>query len=487
MSELRAESTGPLRRVAKNAASLLTCEVLNKAATFVVYVLVARHADTRAFGQLSLGLLLVYTFQVFACGGLPTLITRDLATERRRTAKYFMAGSVVVAVAALGATLLMALFAVLMHYPRDTTVVLSILALSLTPYALATVTEAIFRAWERMQYIAYANVPINILKMAGAYLMLRAGYGVIAVALLLVACRAATLAIEWALFFAKIERPAMHVDMRYVRRLIRQGSTFLGIDGLIAVWGSLDVILISKMSGEADVGLYSAAWQLLVPASLVFQSAVSSVFPLMCKKVRSDQSSFSALVRWLVEFLLLLGCPVIIGMFALAKPGLLLLYGDSSYLAAANVMRLLLAVLVLQTVTNVLGHALWAGLQERITLRIVAVNVTVNLVAGIFLIHAYGIMGAALAALITWGVNAVQHYLACSRLIIRIPLFATAWKAAVGGGVMAVCFLAMPGTGMVLPSLAAAVAYVVVVGTLLILTAGGLKELRAGYFAPLGR
>jgi O-antigen/teichoic acid export membrane protein len=485
MSASAEKPTASLFRVARNAASLLTSDVLNKATTFVVYALVARYADARAFGQLSLGLLLLYTFQVFACSGLPTLMTRDLARRPRRTTKYFMAGSMVAGCAAFAATLAMALFASAMGYESDTRLVLMILAISLPLQAFSAATEAIFRAWERMHYIAFANVPANVLKMVGALVLLRAGYGVAAIAALVVGCRAAVLLAEWALVVPLIDRREVRVDLNYVKRLAKGGATFLGIDGLIALWGSLDAVLISKMCGESDVGLYSAAWQLLVPAGLVFQSLVSSVFPMMCQKAPSDSPRLKEMVCWLVEFLCLIGCPLAVGLYFLAEPCLVLLYGDAEFRASADMVRVLLAVLVLQTLTSALGHALWARLQERVTLRIVAVNAIVNLIAGVILIDRFGVLGAAIASLAAWIVNAVQHHRACTRAIVRIPILATTWKAAIASLAMASCFVALRGAGPVAAAISAAVAYVAVAGTLMIMSAGGLKELRAGYFAPL--
>ena len=145
MTTARTMLRAQLARVVTNTASLLTTDVLNKATTFVVYALVARYTDTREFGQLSLGLLLLYTFQVFACVGLPTLVTRDLALDRSQTGKYFTNASAVV----IGTSVLVSLgmwgFAWLMQYSADTRLVISILALGLVPLALASVTEAVFR------------------------------------------------------------------------------------------------------------------------------------------------------------------------------------------------------------------------------------------------------------------------------------------------------------------------------------------------------
>src|SRR3972149_136999 len=84
----------PLRRIAVNTTSLLTSDVLNRATTFAVYAMVARFCGPTSFGQLSLGLMLLYTFQVFASAGLPTLLMREVAKRPDASDRYFANASV---------------------------------------------------------------------------------------------------------------------------------------------------------------------------------------------------------------------------------------------------------------------------------------------------------------------------------------------------------------------------------------------------------
>ena len=485
MSTAATQLRGPLVRAASNTASLLTTDVLNKATTFVVYALVARYTDTRAFGQLSLGLLLLYTFQVFACVGLPTLITRDLALNRNQTAKYFTHASFVVTCTALLSSLLMILLAWGLRFPLDTLVILAIFALALLPHALASVTESVFRAWERMHYIAYANVPTNLGKIVCAYALLRLGYGVVAIASMLVTCRVVIVLVEWAMLVVAIERPKAGLDLQCAKDLLSRGSTFLGIDGLIAILNSLDVILISKLCGETEVGLYSAACQLLVPAQMFFQSVVSSVFPMMCRKVRSNPSHLKTFVQWLIELLLMVGLPMSVALFFLAGPSLLLLYGNKDFSGAASIVGVLVVAQVFQTLITVLGHALWAAWREGTTLRITAINLLVNLVLGLVLIHCFGVIGAAVASLATRMVNAFQHYLAAAEIIGPLPMFRLAWKSLTAATTMAACLFLLNSTGMVLDGTLSLITYVAVLGVLVVHSSGGLQACRANYFSPL--
>src|SRR2546430_10942621 len=73
-----------LRKTTGNALSILTSDVMNRMTSFVLYALVARHLGAQEFGQLTLAFTLFYTFQVFAVGGLKTLIVRQVAKSLRK-------------------------------------------------------------------------------------------------------------------------------------------------------------------------------------------------------------------------------------------------------------------------------------------------------------------------------------------------------------------------------------------------------------------
>jgi O-antigen/teichoic acid export membrane protein len=458
---------------------------MNKATNFAIYAMVARYLGTREFGQLSLGLLLFYTAQVFTAGGLPTLITRDVAIRTSRTAEYFVSGSVAVGLWSIITTIGLFLFAVVMKYERDTILVIGLLSLGLLPTGLASVTESLFRAWERMHLIAIANVPMNVVKVLGAFLLLHNGYRVTALAILLVASRFGIILIEWCMYLAISKRVWSKIDFGFVRMLILKSSTFLGIDGIIAVWASIDAILLSKLVGETEVGLYCAAFQLFQPAILAYQSIVSSLFPMMCQKAALDRRQLTSLIRWTVDLLMLIGLPVAVGIYFFADTALLILYGDESFVAAAEVVRWMTVVLLLRTITNAFGHALWAGSREVTTLRIVTVNLAVNLVTGSVLIHQFGMMGAAWASLITWCVNTAQHYLACRQMIGDHPMGTMVWKISAAAALMAVCVAWLYRTAPVSAAVWGTGIYAGLVGILLITSHGGLHQLRARFFAPL--
>src|SRR5438132_4498515 len=148
------------RKTGGNALSILTSDAMNRATSFVLYALVARHLGAHEFGQLSLALTLFYIFQVLAVAGLKTLTIRQVTIDRSQTSRYFTAGCAIVAFSSFSSLALLFGFVRLMHYPDDTTLVILLLCFVLLPYAVSALCGGIFQAWVRMPLIPYVNVPV---------------------------------------------------------------------------------------------------------------------------------------------------------------------------------------------------------------------------------------------------------------------------------------------------------------------------------------
>jgi O-antigen/teichoic acid export membrane protein len=470
-----------VRRIVGNAIFILMSDVVNRASTFVLYALVARYLGAFEFGQMSLALMLFYTFQVFATAGLKTLVTREVAKDQTETDKYLVNGSVVVVVSSLLSITTLLLFVRLINYSRDTASIILLLSLGLLPYSLSVICEAVFQAWERMHYIAYVNVSVNIAKVSLAFLILSRGYSLYHLIILLLASYVAIGGIEWWLIFRHIIKPRLQIDPNFSLAMIKSASTFLGIDGLIAIRASLDIILLSKLATETEVGLYTAAAQLIVPVMLIYQSVVSSIFPAMCRRFEPGFQSLKRITEDLIELLLAIALPTVIGLFLLADLMFLLLYGNKDFLLASDPLRIMIWDLIFIALTHGLGQVLLVGLREKVTLRIVAINALVNLVFGLILIGQFSLIGAAIAVLLTGIINFFQHYVPVSKLLSKITLGRLVWKPVVASTCMAIYLVAVQSQGVLLSVIFAAVLYTTVLLALAIWSSGGPRQLRARY------
>ena len=470
-----------LRKVGGNTLSILSSDAMNKATSFVLYALVGRKLGAHEFGQLSLAISVFYIFQVLAATGLKTLTIRQVAKDRSQTRRYFMNGCLIVTFSSLASLTILYGFVRLMHYPPGTTLVILLLSLALFPYAISAICEGLFQAWERMYYIACVNVPANVAKIAAAYVLLSWHYGLYMVILILPASFFAVAGVEVWILLRRFPSPRASLDIPFSLNTLCSSVTFLGIDGTIAVMASLNVLLLSKLATEVDVGLYSSASQLMVPLALIYQSFAQSIFPVMCRKVEPGYQSLKRIAEQAIEVLLVLALPAVAGILFLGNWALSILYKNATFQQAFPALRIMAWALVFLVFTSVLGQVLVASHREKVTLRIVIVNTLINLGVGWPLVKFFGLRGAAVALLLTRLADCCQHFIPVAKLFSGIPIAKIIWKPVVAAGCMAAYLALVKNVPAILRGFSASLIYGAALLALAILASGGLRQFKNKY------
>lgn len=405
------ESRFSLRRIAINTLAVSGGEVANKACTFLVYAAVSRLAGLEAFGQLSIGLTLLYTCHVFGYAGLPTTLIRLVAKRPNSARRYLVHGYLAATATSLIAALVMLFVALAMRYQTSTTQVLCILALGVPFYSLTMIAEAIIKGQEKMHLIAMGNVPGNLLMVLGSLLVLWLGWGALGVAAVVVVSRLATLiSLTLAAFQVSTPRRNSRVFPWLSVRLIKRSHVFLGSDGIAAIGASLFALILSKFASEREVAMLSAAFQLMQPVQILYRSVGHSAFPSLVAAAKAGSVAVAQLSHSVLGIVVQLAFPACLVMFALASDLLNLVYGHKGFGEGSFVLQTLAFTLLCDPLNPILGHGLWAVGEDKSVLRIVVTNVCVNLLLGLILIGGWGLAGAAACALIASLVNTAQHY-----------------------------------------------------------------------------
>lgn len=479
--EMKETAKTSIRRIAGNVVSIMSSNVTIRATNFFMYILVGRILGAFQLGQLSLAMSLLYTIHLFSLVGLKTIVTREIARDRSLTGQYFINSSGIVAAASILFTLLMVPFVKILNYSPDTARVILLLFLGLAPFALTQICEGIFQAWEKMELIAYAQVPLNLIQFGVVAVLLARGYGVIPIVLTIVISYGIILLIEWWFLLRYITIPEAKFDFRLSQKLLRVSLPFLGIQGTNAIKSSASVVLLSILLGETEVGIFSAANQLLAPFGLIYDNVVNGVFPVMVRKFTTGIRNLQRITEILIEFLLSIALPVVVGLLITADTVLLALYDDPEFLGAAAVLRILVWLPLGEAMTKVLGQVLWASDHEKIALRIAIVNTLIKIIVGYLLIRQSGLLGAAVATALVLVVNLIQHYLPVSKLLSGMRLGRLIWRPLIATAGMAVFVLASSTMNIVTRAISAVVLYSVLLALVFIWSSGGLGGFRDRY------
>jgi len=401
----------PLLKIGGNVLSLLTSTIISRLGTFLVYLLVGRYLGEFEFGQFSLGITYFQTFQLLAIAGLQILITREVAKDKSKTNRYLVAGSIIVLFFSVVSMCLLWVTVDLLNYQADTRMVILLIAASLFPFALSEVCDAIFLAWEKMHHIATSNLVVTVVKVGLTFFLLFSGYDVIYVAAVLAFTHLLGFLIKLTILSRTIVRPTFLFELTFALSLIKATLTFLGIRGAKAILNSLDVIILSKFAGEIGVAQLAAAGQLMVPIGMVLDSGADSMFPVMVRGYERGRERLKIAAEQLFEGMLMLVIPATFGIFMLSDSILAMLYTADKFVDASSLLKIMIWILILRTMTRVLGATLIVSMQEKKTLRILIVDVIATIIISPIMIFQFGLTGAAISVVAVRVVDALQHYL----------------------------------------------------------------------------
>lgn len=383
------------RKLFSNSLSMLINKLTQGISTFVLTAAIGRTLGADSLGQYILAVSYYYIFVNIASQGFRTLFTRELAREPEKTSTYLVSGTLLQFVFSVVGYLALVFVVYLLPYRADTSVICYITGLTIIPYALSNVTEAILQAQEKMHLITISTVPIYILRLLAMLWVMHLNYGIEYIVRILVFSESLIWVIQW-LILTKITKPQWRIETDFMWRTTKSARTFFAIEGTGILASKINLLLLSLLGSEFLVGLYGAVGQLVQPFSIVATSLIVAAFPSMLKSVDLGRQKQREVTENILEMLLCMALPFCVGLFFLGQKILLFIYKDSSFSQATLVLHIISLTLITFTFIKVLGYLLVANNLERFNLIEVVSTTVVGGLSGVVLISEYKLLGAAL-------------------------------------------------------------------------------------------
>jgi O-antigen/teichoic acid export membrane protein len=434
---MKGKSTQQAIRNLLNSGLITLAEYARPATYFVFFILVARRFGGQELGKLLIALTFSNFAFVFVRFGFDFLIAREVAKNRGVVAQYL--GSSIVAMLVLWGICFIITLVILpwLGYDVSVATIIKLLIISLVFRLVTEALNACYQGYERMDYTAFVAIVSSIILIVGAIVVTSFGNDMVALAWLMLI--ESILTMTMSLILAKnIAHPLFlfPIDLKLTWKLFRACLPFfwVALAGLAHQRG--DILILSKMTSELQVGLYGAAYRLLEGLA-VFPAAIAKLFlPVMSRSYQQGEQSFLSIYGQALRYLLIVLFPVTVGVFFLSKKLMILFFG-SEFGPSAAVLQILIWILVLQGITNTTGRGIMAMGKERYFYWMGIVVVPTNIVINIILIPRFGIIGSAVAslfsfslsALISVGVMRLNHCYANFR-----PILGSLMAAAVMGG-----------------------------------------------------
>ena len=130
---------------------------------------------------------------------------------------------------------------------------------------------------------------------------------------------------------------------------------------------------------------------------------------------------------------------------------------------------------------QVLGQVLVASLRERMTLRILVIDMLTSVILGPILISYFGLIGAAVTSIVVRIVDFIQHYIPVLQMFSGIALGNLVWKPITASLIMGFYLILAGDQHMLLTIPTAILVYFSSIFLLSLLFFGGLSQLKINY------
>lgn len=387
-------------RVVRNAMFGVFSQVLGGGLFFLVAILVARHLGPESYGPFSFIFAFVAVIHMVADFGLTQILVREISRNKQKLDEILGAVMPLVTILAIMGICIVILSVQLLTLNADAAQAMYILGASVLVTFLAAVYGAVSRAFEQMEVNALVLVLQRIFLLILVLFALNQDAGLQGIAF----CYLGERVFQWMFLYIlvrrKYSRYTWRVDFTYWRYLIREGLPVGAGLVLRRISWYLDIFILSALSTASSVGLFSAAFRIIQMINVIPFTLSIPVFPVFSRlALESKDRVFAIYVRVLKVFVLI-SLPIATWLFILGPQITIAVFGDA-YQPAGEVLQIMGPMVVFLFLNGLYVHIFSALDKQSYFMRAVGIAVTVNVVLDIALIPLWGILGAALATLIS--------------------------------------------------------------------------------------
>lgn len=383
----------------KNTGWLIAGKIVHLGLAFAVNLLTARYLGPSNYGLINYAALYTSFFTSIATLGLNSILVKDFVKNPNESG--ITVGTAVALQMVSGILSAVSIVTIVFFVDAGEYLTLTVVAL----YSLSLV----FQAFDSIRYWFLSRLESKYTTIATSI-----GYTIVTIykIMLLVfdmdvrwfavsnTIDYAVAAILFLWLYKKRNGPRLHISLHKGKCLIQESKSFILCSLMVAVYNCTDRFMLKHMLSEASVGYYATATSLATVWTFVLAAVIDSASPGIMQAYKANKSRYILNNRQLYAIVFYLSIFVSSVLTIVARPAILLLYGEA-YLPAARPMQ----VITWYTAFSYLGVArnVWVVCEskQKYLTPIYIGSAMINVVLNFLLIPWWGATGAAVASLIT--------------------------------------------------------------------------------------
>lgn len=466
-----------IQTIVKNTTALIIMQIVTMCLGLIFSIYLARYLGVSDFGKYSFALSFTSLLSIIVDVGFNQLTVREISRDKTKLEEFV--GNIIPIKICLSLIYFIIIYLLLslMKHPYDTKIVVYMFVIFTILSSFGDFIKSIFNAYEIMEYISFISILEKVIIVFSGVALLILGYSLIEVVLMYPIAAFISMILCSSILIKKVSSFKFEVNLPVWKYLVISSLPFGIFSIFIAINYRIDTIMLSILKDDTTVGLYNAAYTLVLALNFIPGSYVNSIFPLISRLSIDRNTSLIIAYEKSLKYLLIIAIPLTIGTIMLADKIILLIYGegfkDSSY-----ALQILIIAVIPIFIHNVLGAIILAINREKDAIPMWAVCAAINIILNYIFIPRYGFVAASITTLISEIIICLQFYYFVNRNFYHVSIQKFIWKPLIGGLLMAIFLLFLRDINIIISVIAASFVYFVIIYKINIFSEEDLNLLR---------
>jgi O-antigen/teichoic acid export membrane protein len=268
------------RKIFGNTIALTIANAGQLVGNIILFFYLSRLLQAEGLGIYSTVIAIFHTVTL-GCQIVDPFIPRELPKNLSRTNQYLMHGSLISVILAVILMAGLDLLAPHLGYLPQTQTGLYIISAAIIPEALNVVIFTIFISHQKAKYYSITSILTILGRIFASLVALRLGFGVLSLIGVYATFSYISFLLNLAFLWHYVAAPHWEFNFHFLVNMLRELKYFAGTTMLNALFSQSEVIILSLMLGETQVGFYSAALKLVTVWSMISTSYMTATFPVM--------------------------------------------------------------------------------------------------------------------------------------------------------------------------------------------------------------
>ena len=150
----------------------------------------------------------------------------------------------------------------------------------------------------------------------------------------------------------KITKPKFELDTTFCKKITLYSLPFAISSLLYSIYFSIDVVMLTHISGNYATGVYNAAYKLITVLTVFYTAYTAVIFPVMSKFFKENEKILTIIYEKSIKYLMLIMIPLSIATQIYATDIVQLIYGQEYY-ASAQILSILIWTVCLLFIAHV--------------------------------------------------------------------------------------------------------------------------------------